>query len=71
MPVTFDRGCNRRCKQNRWERPMSQLGQTEKNSVRANIFRVTAESGHYLIQSACLKGAKSGSERTYSITSSA
>jgi hypothetical protein len=31
--------------------------QTEKNSVQANVFRVTAESGHRSIQSACLKGA--------------
>ena len=27
--------------------PMSAMGQTEKNSVRANVFRVTAESGHW------------------------
>src|SRR5260221_14091461 len=39
-------------------RPKSPLGQTEKNSVRANVFRVTPESGHRSIQSACLKGAK-------------
>jgi hypothetical protein len=37
---------------------MSEMGQTEKNSVRANVFRVTPESGHYSIQSACLKRAK-------------
>src|SRR6266851_3096260 len=35
----------------------SEMGQTEKNSVRANVFRVTRESGPYSIQSACLKGA--------------
>src|SRR5882757_1997900 len=36
---------------------MSQLGQTEKNSVRANVFRVTPESGRRSLQSARLKGA--------------
>jgi hypothetical protein len=36
---------------------MSQLGQTEKNSVWANIFRVTYESGHRSIQSVGLNGA--------------
>src|SRR5229473_8150388 len=39
---------------------MAAKGQTEKNSVRANVFRVTPESGHCSIQSACLKGATSG-----------
>src|SRR6266568_2534605 len=38
---------------------MSLMGQTEKNSVRANIFRVTPESGHYSIKSACFKGVES------------
>src|ERR1700732_3191346 len=37
------------------------LGQTEKNSVRANVFRVTPESGHCSIQSACRKRAKAQS----------
>src|ERR1700704_6021262 len=37
--------------------PMSLLGQIEKNSLRANVFRVTPESGHCSMQSACLKGA--------------
>jgi hypothetical protein len=36
---------------------MSAPGQPEKNSVRANVFRVTPESGHRSIQPACLKGA--------------
>jgi hypothetical protein len=36
-------------------------GQTEKNSARANVFRVTPESGHCSIRSACLKGVKLGS----------
>jgi hypothetical protein len=36
---------------------MSDLGQSEKNSVRANVFRATPESGHRSIQPACLKGA--------------
>jgi hypothetical protein len=36
---------------------MSHVGQTEKNSLRANVFRVTPESGHCSMQSACLKGA--------------
>src|SRR6266480_2081571 len=36
---------------------MTALGQTEKNSLRANVFRVTSESGHCPRQSACLKGA--------------
>ena len=37
---------------------MSDLGQTEKNSLRANVFRVTPESGHCFMQSACLKCAR-------------
>src|SRR5260370_41815327 len=32
---------------------MSGLGQTEKNSLRANVFGVTPESGHCSMQSAC------------------
>jgi hypothetical protein len=48
-----------------------QLGQTEKNSACANVFRVTPESAHCSIQSACLKGAINGSRQPYSITSSA
>jgi hypothetical protein len=32
-------------------------GQTEKNSLRANVFRVTPESGHCSMQLACLKCA--------------
>ena len=35
----------------------SELGQTEKNSVRANVFRFVPELGHCSAQSACLKGA--------------
>jgi hypothetical protein len=38
------------------------LGQTEKNSVRANVFRVTPESGPCSMQSAlriCTKGGRS------------
>jgi hypothetical protein len=35
-------------------------GQTQKSSVRANVFRMTLESGHRSMQSACLKGAKDG-----------
>ena len=42
-------------------RATSRLYQTEKNSVRANVFRVTPESGHCSTQSACLKGANFGS----------
>jgi hypothetical protein len=34
---------------------MSQLGQTEKNSVRAYVFRFTPGLGHCSIASACLK----------------
>src|SRR5258707_15678324 len=47
------------------------MGQTEKNSVRAHVFRFALELGHCLTQSACLKGANFGSERTHSIASSA
>jgi len=39
---------------------MTESGQTEKNSVRANVFRVTPESGHCSMHLACLKGAISG-----------
>src|SRR5216684_7775952 len=41
---------------------ISQLGQTEKNSVRANVFRVTPESRHCSIQSACRKRATAHKE---------
>ena len=37
-----------------------QMGQTEKNSVGANVFRVTSENGHRSIESACLKSAMNG-----------
>jgi len=43
---------------------MSAVGQTEKHPVRANVFRLTPESGHRSIQPACLKGARSGSVAT-------
>jgi hypothetical protein len=36
---------------------MSAQGQTEKNSVRAYVFRFALELGHCSKQSACLKGA--------------
>jgi len=39
---------------------MSELGQTEKNSLRENVFRVTPESEHCSMQSACLTGAGGG-----------
>jgi hypothetical protein len=36
---------------------MTAKGQTEKNSMWANVFRVTPKSGHCSIRSACLKRA--------------
>src|SRR5260370_891120 len=36
------------------------MGQTEKNSVRANVFRFAPKLGHCSMQSACLKGATNG-----------
>src|SRR5712672_4330225 len=38
----------------------SELGQIEKNSVRAYVFRFALELGHCSTQSACLKGAITG-----------
>jgi hypothetical protein len=38
---------------------MSQMGQTEKNSVRAHVFRFALELGHCSTQSAYLKRADS------------
>jgi hypothetical protein len=38
---------------------MSELGQPEKNSVRAYVFHFTLELGHYSTQSARLKRARS------------
>ena len=35
------------------------MGQTEKNSVRAYVFRFALELGHCSTQSACLKGVES------------
>jgi len=43
-----------------FQEQMSEMGQTEKNSVRANVFRVTPESGHCSMRSAYLKGAING-----------
>ena len=37
--------------------PCPSGGQTEKNSLRANVFQVTPESGPCSMQQACLKGA--------------
>jgi hypothetical protein len=42
---------------------MSEMGQTEKNSVRAHVFRFALELGHCSTQSACLKRATSGLSR--------
>src|SRR6266851_620424 len=53
------------------ESPMSQLGQTEKNSVRAYVFRFALELGHCSTQSACLKRANNGSRQPCLMTSSA
>jgi len=36
---------------------MPEMGQTEKNSVRPNVFRFALELGHCSTQSACLNGA--------------
>jgi hypothetical protein len=43
-------------------------GQTEKNSVRAYVFRFALELGHCSTQSACLKRANIGSREPHSIT---
>ena len=48
----------------RSEGSQSPLGQTEKNSARANVFRVTPKSGHCATQSACLKGAQKATSMT-------
>jgi hypothetical protein len=40
--------------------PMAEMGQTEKNSVRAYVFRFTLKLGHRSMQSARLKRATSG-----------
>src|SRR5712671_3778671 len=52
---------SRRC--SKMGRTMSESGQTEKNSVRAHVFRFALELGHCSTQLACLKRAK---ERTRS-----
>src|SRR5207302_223690 len=39
------------------EQRFSAKGQTEKNSVRANVFRCTHKLGHRAVRSACRKGA--------------
>jgi hypothetical protein len=39
------------------------MGQTEKNSVRAYVFRFTPELGHCSPQSACVKRANFGPNR--------
>ena len=38
----------------------SEPGQTEKNSVRAYVFRFAIKLGHRPARSGCLKGARSG-----------
>src|SRR3981081_4487418 len=49
---------------------MSPSGQTEKNSVRAYVFRFASEFGHCSTQSACLKGASNGLDRAPQETAS-
>jgi hypothetical protein len=49
-------------------RPMSQMGQIEKNSVRAYVFRFALELGHCSTLSACLKGAKSRHSKSWRST---
>src|ERR1700694_504288 len=44
---------------------MSASGQTEKNSVRAYVFRFALELGHCSMQSVCLKRATSGSRSLF------
>jgi hypothetical protein len=44
------------------------MGQTEENSMRANVFRVIFESGHRSIQSPCLKGANNGSPQLFALS---
>ena len=56
--------------------PMFELGQTEKNSVRAYVFRFALKFGHTSMRSACLRRASNGLMRCskqppYSITLSA
>src|ERR1700724_2685633 len=48
---------------------LSALGQNEKNSERAYVFRFAPEPGHCPIQSACLKGANPDVALLHSITS--
>src|SRR4249920_2309281 len=48
----------------RQDRRMSHLGQNRKNSVRANVFRVTPENGHRSTKSACLKRARKRHQRS-------
>jgi hypothetical protein len=51
---------------------MSELGQTEKNSVRAYVFRFALELGHCSTQSACLKcAANNGHSDSFPATSAA
>src|ERR1700682_5685998 len=52
-------GCPTRIARKR-RRRQSPLGQTEKNSVRAYVFRFGLELGHCSTQSACLKRARLG-----------
>jgi hypothetical protein len=49
-----------RVAQHREMRPRSDTGQTEKNSVRAHVFRFALELGHCSTQLACLKRANFG-----------
>jgi hypothetical protein len=56
-----------------FEPTMSGMGQTEKSSVRAYVFRFALELGHCSMPSACLKGANIGlmhrsNRPSYSIT---
>src|SRR4051812_18719662 len=47
---------------------MSAWGQTEKNSVRAYVFRFALKLGHFSMHSACLKGAIGGPLRCAEIS---
>jgi hypothetical protein len=46
---------------------MSAVGQNEKNSVRAYVFRFALKLGHRSTHSACLKGANCGSRPEVSL----
>src|SRR6266849_536371 len=61
--------CRSLLKRDVWREPTAEMGQTEKNSVRAYVFRFAPKSGHCATESACPFRAKPGRTQGEQISS--